>query len=225
MTQFYVPSIDGGIPGDVAHHIVNVRRFKTGDIISIFDGRGHSAKARIEKISKNPARAEISVLEKFTHAAPEKEIRLFIALIKPPAFKTAIQKCTELGVTRISPLRTARSARQTVNREQMEKIILNACGQCGRQYAPSLDEVEDFLIGIKEYSQDGSRGFILLEGREPLKIRENTQNIAIFAGPEGGFTDGEIESAEKAGLAPVSVGDNTLRSETAVIAALARAGG
>ncbi len=225
MTQFYIPSIDGEIPPDEAHHIVNVRRFKKGDVIKIFDGRGHSAKVQIKNILKNPARVEISVLEKYAACAPEKEIRLFLSLIKSPALKIAVQKCTELGVTRISPLRTERSSRQTVNRAQIKKIIINACGQCGRQYIPSLDEVKDFLIGIKEYSQDRAAGFILMEGGRPLKIREKTRKIAIFAGPEGGFTGSEIESAEKAGLAPVSVGDNTLRSETAAIAALARAGG
>jgi len=221
MTQFYLPSIDGEIPPEEAHHIVNARRFKQGDIITVFDGKGHSAKARVEKRTSKPPRVVISVLEKFSHKAPGKEIRLFMALIKAPAFKIAVQKCTELGATRISPLRTARSARQTVNRGQIEKIIINACGQCGRQYLPSLDEVKDFLIGIKEYSQDHSDGFILLEGREALKIRENARNIAIFAGPEGGFTDSEKEAAEKAGLRPVSVGASTLRSETALIAALA----
>ena len=213
MTQFYVPSIDAGIPADEAHHIVNVRRFKKDDVIKIFDGAGRSARVRIKNILKNPARVETSLLESHVEQPPEKEIRLFLSVIKSPALKIAVQKCTELGVTRISPLRTERSARQTVNREQLKKIIVNACCQCGRQFLPSLDEVSNFLIGIKEYSQERGTGFILLEGRGPLKIRKKTQKIAIFAGPEGGFTDSEIDSAEKAGLVPVSVGDNTLRSE------------
>ncbi|MEA2081395.1 MAG: RsmE family RNA methyltransferase [Elusimicrobiota bacterium] len=224
MTQFYAPSINGEISGDEAHHLVNVRRFKQGDLITIFDGKGRSARVRIKNILKNPVRVETSVLEKHRAKAPEKEIRLFLSVIKSPALKIAVQKCTELGVTRISPLRTKRSARQAVNNAQLQKIILNACGQCGRLFLPSLDEVKDFLIGIKEYSQDNAAGFILLEGGRPLKIREQTQKTAIFAGPEGGFTDSEIDSAEKAGLAPVSVGANTLRSETAVIAALVLTG-
>jgi len=224
MTQFYVPSIDAGIPEDEAHHIVNVRRFKKGDSIKIFDGSGRSARVRIKTILKNPARVEISILRKYEEKAPENEIRLFLSVIKSSALKIAVQKCTELGVTRISPLRTERSARQTVKREQLKKIIINACCQCGRQFLPSLDEVKDFLIGIKEYSQDNAAGFILLEGGSPLKIREKTQKTAIFAGPEGGFTDREIDSAEKAGLVPVSVGSSTLRSETASIAALVLTG-
>ena len=192
MTQFYVPSIDAPIPLEETHHIVNVRRVKKGDVIKIFDGNGHSALVRIKTIMKNPARMETSVLEKYTENAPEKEIRLFLSVIKSSALKIAVQKCTELGVTRISPLRTERSARQTVKRELLKKIIINACGQCGRQFLPSLDEVKDFLIGIKEYSQDRGAGFILLEGGGPLKIREKTRKIAIFAGPEGGFTEQEI---------------------------------
>ena len=224
MTQFYVPSIDAGIPKDEAHHIVNVRRFKKGDSIKIFDGAGHAALAVIKTILKNPAHVEISILEKYEEKAPDKEIRLFLSVIKSPALKIAVQKCTELGVTRISPMRTERSARQTINHEQLKKIIINACCQCGRQYIPSLDEVKDFLIGIKEYSQGNAAGFILSESGSPLKIREKMQKIAIFAGPEGGFTDSEIHSAEKAGLVSVSVGSNTLRSETASIAALVLTG-
>jgi RsmE family RNA methyltransferase len=65
---------------------------------------------------------------------------------------------------------------------------------------------------------------MLLEGREALKIPENARNIAIFAGPEGGFTDGEVKAAETAGIKTVSAGEHTLRSETAMIAALAIAG-
>ncbi|MBA3066095.1 16S rRNA (uracil(1498)-N(3))-methyltransferase [bacterium] len=222
MTQFYVPSIDGEIQKEEAHHIINVRRLKTGDIINIFDGDGHSASARIENIRKNPAHVEISILEKRSHPVKDVEIRLFLSVIKSSAMKIAVQKCTELGVTRISPLRTSRTVSRTTNRNQLEKIIINACGQCGRYYIPSLDEVKDFLIGIKDYSQDCTAGFILLEGRGPLKIREKTRKIAIFVGPEGGFTDSEIDSAAEAGLTQVSIGTCTLRSETAAIAALAR---
>lgn len=221
MSQFFVPDLKNEILGETAHHIVNARRLKESDEIQIFDGKGNSALARILKIFKHPPRLQTKILRKFSSELTPEKITLYAAVIKPHNLRMYLEKTTELGITKFVPLKTKRSFRKKIPRSRLEKIIIAACSQCGRKFLPLLDETKDFLVGIRDWKKSKSAGFIMSRGAPPLKIDGNSGKISFFIGPEGGFTEKEMEKAIAAGLTPASLGSSVLRSETAAIAAVA----
>jgi len=221
MSQFFVPDLKTEIMGETAHHIVNARRLKESDEIQIFDGKGKSARARILKIFKHPPRLQIKILQEFSCEKSPTEITLYAAVIKPRNTRLCLEKTTELGITKFVPLKTGRSFRKKIPHERLVKIIIAACSQSGRKFFPLLDETKDFLVGIRDWKKSKSAGFIMSRGAPPLKIGANSGEISFFVGPEGGFTEKEMEKAIDAGLTPASLGSSVLRSETAAIAAVA----
>ncbi|MCD6412971.1 MAG: 16S rRNA (uracil(1498)-N(3))-methyltransferase [Elusimicrobia bacterium] len=226
MSQFFHPDFAiKTIRGKTAHHILNVFRIKSGDKIEIFDGNGKSAEAVIKKTDRKKNEIRIEIGEILRDQKPEGEINIYLAVLKPGPFALAVEKTVELGAARIIPIRTKRSERKKIRRDKIEKIIIAACEQCGRKFLPSLDETKDFLVGIMDWERSGTSGFILSRGFPPLSVGKVATKISFFVGPAGGFAEDEIKTAEKAGLCPVSIAGNTLRSETAAIAVCARAAG
>jgi len=220
MRQFYSPDFTQ-IDGETAHHIINVLKHGVNDVINVFDGEGTSGSTEITEINPCPPLVKLRLLQKEKHPPQDFKIHIFQAVIKPRAMGLCLEKCTELGVSRFTPIRCERSFRQKISRRHLEKIMISACEQTGIKYLPSLDETINFLISIKDWKKEKTPGYILSCGETPFFLRGGVSSVSIFTGPEGGFTDRELEEARKVGLIAVSVGDNVLRSETASIAAAA----
>jgi len=234
MKRYFAPALDRGVlDAEQAHHCSDVMRQKVGDLLSVFNGEGVEAKARITEIGKDEVKFQ--VLAKATAARAVHPIWLAQALTKPRSMELIIQKATELGVAELVPLQSDHSVVQVDDEkadaklEKWNKLTIEAAKQCGQNWLPKVHAPQaprDFMAGIP-------RGAVKLiaslqaEAR-PLKavLRETLPSlkpgtpIVVMIGPEGDFTPAEIGAARSAGFAPVSLGKIILRAETAAFFAL-----
>ncbi|MGH9743185.1 MAG: RsmE family RNA methyltransferase [Candidatus Acidiferrum sp.] len=232
--RFFVEQFTGTtavMEGDAAHHLVNVLRAQTGQVYELSDGSA-AWLGRIESVSRN--RVEFVLLEQLAALQPSVEVTLLLAIVKFDAFEWALEKATELGVSRIIPLAAARSekgllAAATKRSQRWQKILLEASQQSRRLRRPQLDGVAkpaqaltqqtaEFRLMLSERS-DAPSLRTSLEGASHFKAVAASAALAI--GPEGGWTDDELAAARVAGFGEASLGQLILRTETAVVAALA----
>jgi 16S rRNA (uracil1498-N3)-methyltransferase len=205
------------ITGDEHRHLV-VGRVEPGEQIEIFDGNGHVWTARIEDVGRKMATARIEASR--IAARPAAELILGQSLIRNAAFELAVEKAVELGVTRIIPIIAARSnVRAGERHDRLERIVIEAAKQSKRYYLPQVMPPMDFeaVLSVKATSR-----IVFAERRGGTLKSALTGFPALYLiGPEGGWTDHELESARSAGFHLVSFGSGILKSETAAIAASA----
>jgi 16S rRNA (uracil1498-N3)-methyltransferase len=212
--------------GDAAYHLGRVLRAQTGQLYELSDGE-RVWLGRIESVARN--RVEFALVEELPSFHPGVELTLLLAVVKFDAFEWAIEKATELGVSTIVPLAAERSEKAllaaTAKRsERWKKILLEASQQSRRVRVPVLRELAKPEIAFASYV-DGLR-VMLSERTTASALRKVLQGQratkAILAiGPEGGWTDSEFDLARNCGFSEASLGRLILRTETAVIAALA----
>ncbi|MGB7281814.1 MAG: RsmE family RNA methyltransferase [Candidatus Acidiferrum sp.] len=232
--RFFVEKFIGNtavIEGDAAHHLGHVLRAQTGQLYELSDGSA-AWLARIESVARN--RVEFALLDPLPARQSATEISLLLSIVKFDAFEWAIEKATELGVNKIIPLAAARSekgllAAAAKRSARWEKILLESSQQSRRLRVPQLDElakpaeafaqqIGDFRLLLSERG-DAPSVRCFFEGANRAKTAISTAALAI--GPEGGWTDDELAAARAAGFLEASLGQLILRTETAVIAALA----
>lgn len=215
---------------DDAAHISRVLRGKAGDILTVCDGKGNDYTAEITSVSDKSVTLEIK--ETFvTKSEPSVRITLYQGLPKGDKIETIIQKCVELGVCGIVPVNTERCIvkidknKENKKMERWRKIAESAAKQSGRGIIPSVGQVVSFENALKEASSmDGAVIPYELEEKNGLKSFLDGfkgESLAVFIGPEGGFSIDEIEKAVKSGVVPVTLGKRILRTETAGMAAVA----
>jgi len=205
-----------------SHHLLKVLRKKEGDEIVLFDGRGNSCKGVIYKIKRSKIELEIiNLFEKSNRSGIE--INLGQSLIKNDPFNLMVQKATELGVTSLQPLITDRSVvkiKTTKNRSLKWNLIARgACEQCGENWLPIIEEpmkLDTWTSTVK------SKIKIVLYPNACNKISdlEYKDSVSLAIGPEGDFTDYEVDSLTEKGFIPVTIGERILRAETAAISAI-----
>lgn len=232
MPKFFVnkESIDDHIitlEGDNARHIGNVLRGKPGDIITVCDGEGMDYECELVNITKNIVTAEIKDI--FTNNnEPEIKITLYQGLPKADKMELVIQKCIEIGVDRIVPVKTEHTVVKLDNKEEKKLIRWNkiaeaAAKQCGRGKIPVVDSIMSFNDAVSQAkSMDGAIIPYERERKRGLKgftDSFNGKTIGVFIGPEGGFSQKEIDTAIAAGIKPVTLGRRILRTETAGLVA------
>ena len=223
------------IRGAEARHIVTVLRKKKGDEIDIFDGYGNEFKARILEIDRSGEFPRIRagiIAQKSMQTEPKLKIILFQSIPKGNRLNFIIQKSTEIGVSEIVPIVTERTIVRLDSKRSKErvlrwqKIAQEAAKQSRRNWIPSVGPVLDFSQALNEFSErKPGMGIIAWEAEEKNRLREvlrgrlgrgiSDLTLAIFIGPEGGFTPEEVERARSVGLVPVSLGSRILRTETA----------
>lgn len=194
----------------------NVLRMKEGVELVAFDGGGDEVRCVLRVLEKKSA--TLAVVSREKGLVPLRDITLFIALIKRDNFELVLEKATELGVSRIVPVETARSEKKGFNRERSEKILREAAEQSGRATIPELVDVIDIkniphagLAVFDPRSEVSARGYFNTRMNDP---------ISLLVGPEGGFTDEEIALFRAQNIPIVTTGPTILRAETAAIAAL-----
>lgn len=244
MPQFLVkPSDVAGdrfhLDGPEAFHVTRVLRRKVGDAVELFDGRGGRYTGIIRSIHPDGA-VDGDVTGR---AAPRRGypvlLNLHLSLLKASQWEWAIEKAAELGVTAIIPTSTPRTVVQLreltpAKRERWMKLLRAAAKQCGRADVPELKEPAHFRDAIVAAAKEGvtllawekHAGASTYAGlREVLREARAKHpaglTVNLFIGPEGGFSDEEVELAECEGAALVSLGPTTLRAETAAVAATA----
>lgn len=231
MPHFYVnpANISNGsflLEDEQAHYVSTVRRFKAGDEIMIFDGLGNSYKAKIVSASKNSISGNIL---SSSYKMPAFKINLFTAIPKGDRFEWLIEKAGEIGISKIMPINTKRSAGFSFSKNKMErfaKISVAASSQCGRNDIMEITEPVDFRQACEKAAvMSGFTNIMPWESEKsevPLSgiIKGNDISGAnIFIGPEGGFENEEAEFAKSLNIKTVSLGENILRVETAAIVA------
>ncbi len=232
MPKFFVKSenIDDHtitLENDNARHIGSVLRSKVGDIITVCDGKGRDYECEITDISKGRVTAKI--VDIFTNNnEPELKITLYQALPKSDKMELVIQKCIEIGVDRIVPVKTEHTVVKLDGKEDKKlarwnKIAEAAAKQSGRGKIPRVENIMDFKSAIDEaVGLDGAVIPYEKEGKNTLKSYVKSfsgKTIGIFIGPEGGFSQGEIEYALSRGILSVTLGKRILRTETAGLVA------
>lgn len=209
------------------HHLVNVMRLNVGDGLYVFDGQSREYECVIDKIAKDKVALTIRGVKKISE---DKSLHIALACAIPKKAKIdfIIEKATELGVERILPLQTERTmvkispegAQGKLRRWQA--VSREAAQQCGRITLPVIESVTPFrdaVSKIKEYDL----AVIANLGVDNQDIREVISNfkgrsVIVFIGPEGDFSESEIRLAKASGCRGVSLGDLTLKVDTAAIA-------
>ena len=205
-----------------SHHLLKVLRKKEGDKIILFDGKGNSCLGVITLISRSKLELEIiDVFERTLRSGVD--INLGQSLIKSDPLHLVIQKATELGIVSFSPLITDHSVvriKATKNRNLKWNLIArNACEQCGENWLPTIADP----IDLDQWASTVKSNLkIVLYPNADNKISdlEYKDSVSLAIGPEGDFTNYEVDSLTEKGFIPVTIGKRILRAETAAISAI-----
>lgn len=199
----------------IVHQVRNVFRLGVGDKVILFNGEGVDFESEITDVSKS--NLKVKILNSRKVYVPEKKITLFISIIKKENFELVCEKVTELGATSIVPVITERTLQKNLNRERIEKILVEASEQCGRGDVPVFGEETKLEKILNEENI-----FVCDMGGESfgsLKLIAKSQQLLI--GPEGGWTEEERKMFKEKNLKIVSLGKTVLRAETAAIVGVA----
>lgn len=226
MIQFYSPEIEttGRLPEEESGHCVRVLRMKTGDELWATDGKGHRFKCRIEKA--DPKATTFTILEK-EDLPREREFKLTLAVAptkNADRMEWLVEKAVEIGTDRIVLLKCARSERKVLRTDRLRKVMVAAMKQSLSGFLPELSEVIDFKEFLKEEGKGEEKYFGYCSPDYPrkefAKEYQAGKDVVIMIGPEGDFTEEEVEMAVKTGYQPVTFGKKRLRTETAGVFAI-----
>ena len=203
-------------------------RLKAGDKITVFNGDGGEHVATIVSIAKSSS--VLSIGEQIdTRTESPLKVHLVQGVSRGERMDFVVQKATELGVKRISPVLTEHGVvkldadRAAKRRDHWQKIAESACEQSGRTRPPLIDTPTPLKSWFGGRSKDADIDLILRPGAATslTAIPAPQTKICLLIGPEGGFSNNEYEDAEIAGCVAASFGPRILRTETAAVAALA----
>lgn len=229
------------VTGSQARQMHSVLRLRKGDPIRILDNEGWQYE--VELLTVNPDQVTGHIATKSAAIGePVARLTLYQSLLKQDKFEWVLQKGTELGVSSFVPLITERTiVRQTKLKQnklvRWQRIIREAAEQSGRGLIPTLFQPIEFAAALAEtqsnhialiaWENEAQRTLSATLRSDEVPFSANRPTLpssptaALFIGPEGGFTDKEVETAQSASIIPVSLGPRILRAETAAIVATA----
>ena len=230
MSRFFVPrgSVKGTaitVSGDEAHHIVDVMRLKVSDSVVTFDGLGREYTGVITRADKHSLVIEVKSVRE-SESASRARVTVIQAIPKREKIEYFIEKATELGVSVVSPVLTARTIpdwsdeKKASHVERWRKLAREASKQCGRLDVPEISKItgfRDLMAGItakKEVKLIAALDYRAIPLKTAL-LDLNGAPVIIAIGPEGDFTPEEIEMAVAQGFRIVSLGPRVLKSDTA----------
>lgn len=236
MSRFYVSpnSVKDGkiyVEREGCHHIIDVMRLGKGDGVVVFDGTGKEYVGKIGSV--NNKRVIIDILKtRIVDRRQSVRISLAQAIPKKDKMDLIVQKATELGIDEIVPFESSRTVVKSKGErsghkiERWFKIAIEASKQCGRSRVPKvqniahfnsvLDDIPKYGLAIMPCLADNKTTLL----KSALKKVSKPDNVLVIIGPEGGFSEDEIDKANARGAVLVSLGDLVLRSDTAAIAAI-----
>jgi len=225
-TRLYTPhELKAGavhlVDGNQGHHLVNVMRIKMGDYVSLFNGHAGEWLGEITKVGKG--KAKVTVREKTADQKWEQDLWYLFAPIKKARVDYVIQKATELGVSRISPVITNRTNLDRIKQDKMVANSIEAAEQCGRMTVPEIDVMTSLEDRLKNWPED--RGILFCDEAGDTStmqdLKSSFKSWAILIGPEGGFSPEErMMIRDHKNTTAISLGPRILRADTAAVAAL-----
>ena len=201
-----------------SHYVNKVMRVKVGEVFSLFNSSGEWV-AKILTITKSIV--EFNITKQLRQKENAKDLWLAFSPIKSNYFNFMIQKATELGVTKFIPIIFDRTIVRKINKERLEKVIIEAAEQSNRINVPSIEEPQS----LKDFLSNEKMDLIFTDlnsQNKKIDLDKLTNNpTCVIIGPEGDFSEEEREKILSfKGVQPIKINENILRSETAVISAL-----
>ena len=224
MARFFIEEIDQKkvkLSEMDSKHAIKVLRLKKGAEIELLNGKGAIAKGIIYDENQKKTTVEIVKTVSFD---PVSQICLAYSPTKSNDRNDwIIEKGTEIGVTHFCPIFTQNSERRKCNLERMEKVTIAAIKQCGNPWLPKIHQPQNFIDFISNLDFSGLKFIAHCRDGQKIKLKkvvDATKNQLVLIGPEGDFTKQEIDNAIENNFAPIDLGINTLRAETACISSL-----
>lgn len=214
------------LSGPDAKHALSVRRMVVGEAIAVGDGTGQKLRGKVVKLGKDTLEIQVESLEQL----PKPAVRLHLvqALAKGDRDELAIQACTELGVSGVTPWQAERSISIWKDDKKLkgvlrwQSIVTEAAKQSLRAFVPVVDRVQstqELIQSLESFDRVIVLDHEAQESITALDIAEGS--VAIVVGPEGGISDQELKSFADAGFSLVHMGEGVLRTSTAGMAAVA----
>lgn len=235
VARFFVPDLvpEAGaqvpLPPAAAHHALRVLRLRAGEQVVVFDGRGGEWRGVLEVAGGDAARVRLETFDPVSRELPF-AVTVGQALLPAERMDWAIQKAVELGAARIVPLLTARTQtggaleRGARKQAHWQQVAVAAAQQCGRTAVPEVTLPRRWRDWIEEAR--GARPeaclWLLAPGGVALsRLPAPERSVTVLVGPEGGWSEEELDEAGRLGIERIGLGPRVLRSETAAAAALA----
>jgi 16S rRNA (uracil1498-N3)-methyltransferase len=217
---------------DVVHQWVKVLRLREGDTVILCDGKGSQAEAVIHELGKKNATVLVGEVTK-VESEPQRKITLSAAIIKRENFEWIVEKATEAGVSEIIPIISARTMKTGLKMDRLRSIAKEAVEQCGRGVLPVIHEPMTFEEAMEKMKggknvffnvipsdfAERNRNEGCLVTLASRATRHDNNEITLWIGPEGGWTTEEVQHAKQKGAKVRSLGNLTLRAETAALVA------
>jgi 16S rRNA (uracil1498-N3)-methyltransferase len=234
--RFFLPAsaIEGDrvrLSPEQSHQIVNVLRLQAGDNIVVCDETGIEYDVALTVIEKREVVGRVTGRQK-ARGEPRAQVTLFQSMLMREKFEWVLQKCTEVGVARFAPVLTARSLVRVKDIEDKKldrwrRILTEAAEQSHRGRIPTINQIVMFGEALSEVT-DFDRCLIATPWHTGAGVRAALHGlggkapaVALMVGPEGGFTDDEVNTACQNGAVPINLGPRILRTETCAIVASA----
>ena len=228
MQLFYSPDIVAETAGqsilldaEESHHCIRVLRKKTGDTIHITDGRGRLFEAVVT--NENSGKCLLMVTS-MVSAAARMPFHLHLAVAPTKSidrFEWFLEKATEIGISEITPVICEHSERTVLRTDRMQKILVSAMKQSLNLHLPALNEPVK-LAGFLKKEFTGQKFIGYVEEKQEVLLKDRYQkgsDCLILIGPEGDFSQAELEAAKEKGFLAISLGNSRLRTETAALVA------
>ena len=202
------------------HYVANVMRLKRGSNINFFNKEGEW---NSEIIFLEKDRVEVKFLKKIRQASVLSKIELAICLVKKTPMEIILQKATELGVNKITPIVSERTEVKEINHERAKRIIIEATEQSNQLSPPKICETIKLKDFLKNLDVSTKILFADVNSNESLKAEDlkECRSLCILIGPEGDFSPSERETIlGNLAVKPFTISRNILRSDTAVISAI-----
>lgn len=219
------------IDEDLFRHIFKVCKHKEADIISLLPGDGCIYKSEVVNVGKKQALVKVLLKEELPEI-PKPYINLYLSLPKFTKMDFIVEKSVELGVKSLKPFVSEFSYIKSTSRVSESKvkrwkaIVRSACQQSGRGYEMELDDVSTLEKALSGLGSSSALNLFAYEKAEPVSLKDyvnkngikDKENINIFVGSEGGFSQEEVRLFSSYGIEPISLGEQVLRVETACVA-------
>ena len=203
---------------DQSHYLIKVMRVKENEVFSLFNKEGEW-EAKILGISKNTV--EFKIIKKLRQKEITRELWLAFSPIKSNYQNFMLQKATELGVTKFLPIIFDRTVVRKINKDRIEKIVIEASEQSNRINVPTIEESQDLNGFLKKNSMNLIFTDLNSNIKKIDKSKFTDKPVCIIIGPEGDFSETEREKILSfKGVQSIKINENILRSETAVISAI-----